>query len=59
MRRVIIGSVFVLFWVVGLAGCTGRPLVQGLLEPGGTIYQDAEHEDYGTRGTVKVRSLEF
>ena len=59
MRRVILGSIFVFFGVVALTGCTGRPLVQGLLEPGGTIYQDAEQEDYGTRGTVKVRSFEF
>jgi hypothetical protein len=60
MRWVITGSIFVLCWVVlGLSGCAGRPVVQGFLEPGGTIYRESEQEDFGSRSTVKVRSFEF
>lgn len=40
-------------------GCTNRPLVRGLLEPGGTIYRESEGEEWGSRTTVKVRGFDF
>lgn len=43
----------------GVTGCTGRPLVQGLFEPGGTIYRESEQEEWGSRSTVKIQGLEF
>jgi hypothetical protein len=55
----IIGSILALWCVIAALGCTGKPLVHGLLEPGGTIYRESEREDFGTRTTLKVRSFEF
>jgi hypothetical protein len=59
MHKGIIGSILVSWCVIACLGCTGKPLVHGLLEPGGTIYRESEREDLGTRTTVKVRSFEF
>jgi hypothetical protein len=59
MHRDIVDSILVLWWVIACLGCTGKPLVHGLLEPGGTIYRESEREEFGTRTTVKVRSFEF
>ncbi len=42
-----------------LTGCAGRPLVQGLLEPGGTIYRESEQEEWGSRTTLKVHGMDF
>ncbi len=45
-----------------LAGCatnSDKPLVEGMLEPGGTIYRETEREEFGTRTTVKVQALDF
>lgn len=42
-----------------LAGCTGKPLVHGLLDSEGTVYRESEQEEFGARTTVKVRTFEF
>jgi hypothetical protein len=52
-------ALILLVVVVSLTGCTGRPLVQGLFEPGGTIYRESEQEEWGARSTVKIQGLEF
>jgi len=50
---------FLLMIVLLLAGCTGKPLVHGLLDSDGMVYREAEQEEWGARTTVKVRPFEF
>ena len=58
-RMRMLSALLAVFAFSGLTGCTGRPLVQGLFEPGGTIYRESEQEEWGSRSTVKIQGLEF
>jgi hypothetical protein len=46
-------------WLLLLPACAGKPLVRGMMEPGGTIYRESEQEEWGSRTTVKVEGFQF
>lgn len=56
----LLAAVCLMLGILSSTACASkRPLVDGFFERDGVIYRDSEPEEWGSRGTLNVRGMEF